>query len=51
MVPGLLRDEPVHVLTDRPVGRMTLGGGAQFDEMHRLAGVEMKIEPHLVGQR
>ena len=38
------------LLADDPVGGMPLRGGAQLQEVHCLAGVEVEVEAHLVGQ-
>src|SRR4029077_5026540 len=45
-VTGDLSDLAVHLGTDAPVAGVALRGGAQLDEVHRLAGVE----PELVSQ-
>src|SRR4051794_19276742 len=37
-----LADEPVHLVGDRAVGGVALAAGAQLDELHRLARVEVE---------
>ena len=40
-VPGVLGDEPVHVLRHDAVGGVALFPGAQLQHVHRLAGVHL----------
>ena len=50
VVAGLLGDEAVHLLGHDPVGGVALGRRAQLDEVHRLPGVQVEHEAHLVGE-
>ena len=49
--PGDLGDGAVHLLCHPPVGRVALRPGAQFDEVHGLAGVEMHDVTDAMSQR
>src|SRR4051812_16716648 len=44
------RDLPVHLVGDRAVRRVALASGAQLDEVHRLAGVEIEHEADPVAE-
>jgi hypothetical protein len=44
-------NEPMHLLADQAIGRMTLWSGTQFKNVHRLPGVHVHKEPDPVSQR